>query len=278
MARKIGFWILAAVITVGASIYQRMTGPTHAKVLKTEIDGTGYAFRLPRSGGESDCEVVLKNVPPQMSASLFWKRYPSDDAFTETVMTRGDGTLSAFLPVQPPAGKLAYYLTISQTEESQGMVSHATYIYFQDQPLIIRFKGDVPAWLLILHILLMFLSMLLGAYALLCALAGMPQYRKYVALAFWIILAGGFVLGPLVQYHAFGVYWSGFPMGGDLTDNKTLLAMLALLFAVATRKFRWNRWATVAAVLVMFAVFSIPHSLNGSELDHATGRVITSDR
>lgn len=66
-------------------------------------------------------------------------------------------------------------------------------------------------------------------------------------------------------------------MGGDLTDNKTLFALIALGAAVWCRRYAWGRWCCVGAVLVMFAVFSIPHSLRGSELDHETGAVITAE-
>ena len=104
-----------------------------------------------------------------------------------------------------------------------------------------------------------------------CALGNMPQYRKYTLLSFWLLVLGGFVFGPIVQKYAFDIFWSGFPFGGDLTDNKTLFAAIALLVAVVTGKKKWNRWAVVVAMAVMFAIFSIPHSMRGSELNHQTG-------
>ena len=122
----------------------------------------------------------------------------------------------------------------------------------------------------------MFISMLFGAYALLCALANMPQYRRYTVLSFALLVIGGFIFGPIVQKYAFDVYWSGFPFGGDLTDNKTLFAGVALLVAVLTGKKSWNRWAVVAAMIVMFVIFSIPHSMRGSELNHQTGVIETA--
>jgi hypothetical protein len=109
------------------------------------------------------------------------------------------------------------------------------------------------------------------AKSFLCALGNMPQYRKYTLLSFWLLVLGGFVFGPIVQKYAFDIFWSGFPFGGDLTDNKTLFAAIALLVAVVTGKKKWNRWAVVVAMAVMFAIFSIPHSMRGSELNHQTG-------
>ena len=49
------------------------------------------------------------------------------------------------------------------------------------------------------------------------------------------------------------------------------IATVALLVAVLTGKRSWNRWAVVVAMVVMFAIFSIPHSMRGSQLNHQTG-------
>ena len=278
--KKVLFWILAIVITLGASVYQRMTGPTNPKYVETSIAGEDYKFKLPRSGGETDCSVVLKGFGSQqmqdslgmsVDAVMHWRKYPSSDDFAAVRMMPAEEGLTAFLPAQPQAGKLEYYIEIQtfRKDDMQALKTRTMLCY--DDPLIIRFKGDVPAWALIPHILCMFISMLFGAYAFLCALANMPQYRRYTILSFVLLVLGGFVLGPIVQKYAFGVYWSGFPFGGDLTDNKTLFAGVALLVAVLTGKRSWNRWAVVVAMAVMFSIFSIPHSMRGSQLNHQTG-------
>ena len=65
-----------------------------------------------------------------------------------------------------------------------------------------------------------------------------------------------------------------FPLGGDLTDSKTLFAVLFWLAAFLLRK--KSRWWTVAATVLMVAVYLIPHSLLGSELDYKTGEDLES--
>jgi hypothetical protein len=40
------------------------------------------------------------------------------------------------------------------------------------------------------------------------------------------------ILGPVVQKFAFGEYWTGFPFGTDLTDNKTLIAFIGWIIAL----------------------------------------------
>jgi hypothetical protein len=83
------------------------------------------------------------------------------------------------------------------------------------------------------------------------------------------MIPGGFVLGPVVQKFAFGAYWTGWPFGGDWTDNKTLAALVAWLVAWAICRWwpRFQRPAVLFAAIVMFAVYLIPHSIHGSELD-----------
>ena len=61
----------------------------------------------------------------------------------------------------------------------------------------------------------------------------------------------------------------------DLTDNKTLIAFVAWMFAVAMNWKKDRPWATVIASIVTIVIFSIPHSLRGSELNYESGKVVT---
>ncbi len=77
------------------------------------------------------------------------------------------------------------------------------------------------------------------------------------------------VLGSIVQKYAFGAYWTGFPFGMDLTDNKTLIALLGWIAAAfAVEKNRQSMILIFAAAILMLGVYAIPHSLVGSELKH----------
>jgi len=64
------------------------------------------------------------------------------------------------------------------------------------------------------------------------------------------------------------------PFGWDLTDNKTLIAFLFWLFAVIMNLKKERPLYIVLASLILLLVYSIPHSLFGSELDYDTGQVI----
>ena len=145
----------------------------------------------------------------------------------------------------------------------------------EDENVVIRFRGDVPAWALIPHVLMMILTVIWSMATILFALANMPQYKKYIGITIIFLLIGGFILGPIVQWYSFGQFWTGWPLGEDMTDNKVLFALIAYLVAWFLRKKTYGKWLAIAAAVVMLAVYLIPHSMNGSELDIETGEVVT---
>lgn len=262
--RKFTYWLLAVIITLVLSVYQRMTGPTHPKRVTVELDGNAYNVRLPRSGVQHDELVKLKGVPPIASAQLHYRRYPTSDSYTTVGFSLKDSVLQAALPVQPVAGKLQYYISVGGTD------------YSADEPVVIRFRNDVPAGILIPHILLMFAAMLFAVYTFLLVITR-KAYGKWLKITVGTLFVGGFILGPLVQHVAFGPWWTGFPFGTDLTDNKTLIAFLFFVAALATLKWKYNRWMVCLAVLVMIAVFTIPHSTYGSEYNYGTEKIETGN-
>lgn len=256
--KKAAYWFLAIVITVALSIYQRMTGPTYPKKVVVELSGENYKVKLPRSGVQKDEVITLKDVPQtQGDMTLHYRRYPTSDEYTTVDFKYIDGEWQATLPVQPVAGKLQYYITVDGKN------------YPADEPVVIRFRNDVPAGILIPHILLMFGAMLFAVYMLLLVLTR-REYGKWLKITVGTLFVGGFIFGPLVQHAAFGPWWTGFPYGTDLTDNKTLISFLFFAVALATLKWKFNKWLIALAVLVMIAVFTIPHSTYGSEYDYTT--------
>jgi hypothetical protein len=76
-----------------------------------------------------------------------------------------------------------------------------------------------------------------------------------------------------VQKFAFGDLWTGVPFGWDLTDNKTLIAFIFWIIAVVMNRKKEKPFYTILAAVVLLLIFSIPHSMFGSELDYASGEV-----
>ncbi len=175
-------------------------------------------------------------------------------------MTASSQGLRAEVPHQPPAGKVEYRLVLGDGARKVMVPA--------DSSAVARFKGAVPARVLIPHILAMFTGMLVATRALFAALRPGPRsVRGPVLVAAVLMVIGGLVLGPIVQRFAFGAFWTGWPVGEDLTDTKTLAAVLAWLpAAVLALRRRSNRLAVALGWAVMMAVFLIPHSSRGSQL------------
>lgn len=259
-------WVLALVVTVALAAYQRLTGPTHPVRVKAEIGGAPIGGKLPRShGGEGGALVALVVPDDGVSGELAWRRFPTDEPWIELPLRRLGDQLAAELPHQPAAGKLEYSLRLTREDETR-------VIQLADGPIVIRFRGDVPAAVLLPHIMAMFLGLVIGVRALFGALLGERDLRRHLPWVLAFIVPGGLVLGPIVQKYAFDAYWTGWPFGEDLTDNKTLASVLAWAAAwLIARRWPqrpvWHRVAVLLAAVAMLAVYLIPHSARGSQLD-----------
>jgi len=282
--KKFILWLLAFIITIAAASYQRKTGPTYPKQVTVSLNDSLYELRLIRSIGlDERPEVKLHILDTSVKAVLYYKRFKSQDEYSAVnfsfktyplksfvmirifKMTEEKGLFAA-VPPQPPAGKLQYYVELTDAKGKQ--------VVMKDNPPVIRFKGSVPGYILAPHVLIMFIAMLFSTGAGLLASAKVPSFRKYGIWTLILLTAGGMILGPIVQKFAFGELWTGVPFGWDLTDNKTLIAFLFWLFAVIMNLKKERPLYIVLASLILLLVYSIPHSLFGSELDYDTGQVI----
>lgn len=258
---KLLLWILAFLITISSAVYQRMTGPTYPVRGKAEISGFLVKFKFLRS------ETVDKNAPvsvtvPDTSVSgyVMYRRYKSHDEWMRMPLEREGKQLIARLPRQPAAGKIMYRVFLIKNGKEFALT---------EEPVVLRYKGVVPRFILLPHIFLMFLAMLFSNRTALEALDSRGDARKYMLWTIGLFTVGGFILGPLVQKYAFGALWTGIPFGYDLTDNKTLIAMLGWIWAwITNRKGRSARGWIVFAAVLMLAVYLIPHSVLGSEIDY----------
>ncbi len=263
MKRSFIFWILACIITICAGLYQRHTGPTYPINGKLELKGQTIKYQLDRShAGENNHLVTIETNDETIVGQLEWKRYKTADEWLKIPMIYREGKLYAELPHQPPAGKLAYRI-ILQDESKLIMLPEKNFV-------IIRFRGDVPAAILITHVVLMFMGLVVSTRA---GLEYFSKSHKINFLIIWtigLLTMGGLVFGPIVQKFAFGAYWTGWPFGTDLTDNKTAVMVLMWVIAAIAYKRSKNpmKWVLAACILTLI-VYLIPHSLLGSELDYS---------
>jgi hypothetical protein len=262
MKRSILFWILAVVVTLISLVYQRLTGPSYPVSGKAELNGRTIAYKLDRShSGETNAPVEIKTENQSVTGVLSWKRFKTDDPWTQVPMTFSNGVLKGEMPHQPVAGKLLYRVELQEGEQRVTLPG--------TDPIVIRFRGETPIWIIVPHVFAMFCAFLFSARAGLEYFNREPKFKTYMHLTLGFLVLGGFILGPLMQYYAFNVWWTGWPYGTDLTDNKTAVAFLCWMVAAVafSRSKKPQRWA-LAASIIMIAVYLIPHSVLGSEHDY----------
>jgi hypothetical protein len=175
-------------------------------------------------------------------------------------MFRKGDSLIGSLPHQEISGKVMYHITLIKGNEQ---------VLLNENAAVLRYKGYTPMYILLPHILIIFLAMLFST------LTGLEVIfkGKYTYLYTWItiitLFIGGLVLGPIVQKFSFGVYWAGWPFGHDLTDNKSIVAfifwVIALIYQYRNRE---KKIMAIVASIILLIVFLIPHSMLGSEIDY----------
>jgi hypothetical protein len=270
----VALWALAFLLMLGAGVYQRLTGPTHPLRGSFTAGGVAVGYKLSRAAWTDErARVTVPNGPGVEGGVVIWRRYPTDDEWSETPMERDGEEWVARLPTQPAAGKIEYFVRLAVDGRDVRLPDA------ERGQAVLRYRDRVPLAVLVPHIFLMFFGVLFAWRAGLGALVHPVRLRRLAVWAFGLFTVGGMVLGPLVQWYAFGEWWTGVPFGWDLTDNKTLVMWLAWFVAVLLlrpagetgeeRRARpLGRAVVLVAAVVTVAVYLIPHSAAGSELDY----------
>ncbi len=261
MKKSTILWIIAIVLTILSAYYQRVTGPTYPASGEVKFLDETINYKFDRSESTSKDDIVSLEVNDRnISGELRWRRLNSNDDWFIEPMIRNGNILSANIPRQPKAGKVLYQVKLSSDENEK---------FIPDEPVIIRFKGDVPPFILIPHIIFIFCAMLFSTRTGLEYFNKGEKYKSLTKITFLFIILGGMIFGPITQLYAFDALWTGVPFGYDLTDNKTLIAFIGWLIAIIAiyKSAKPGKWIIIASVIT-FIIFLIPHSLLGSELNY----------
>lgn len=260
-------WTLAILITLSAAYYQRKTGPTYPIKGNFDNGNSKLKYYFPRScDSDKNAVVEISEFTNPENLILKYKRLNTNDEFTEVNFRKESEKIIAELPMQPPAGKLIYEVLLKNENIEQSLT---------EKPIVIRFKGSVPAYILVPHIIFIFFAMLLSNLSGILAISKNIKFKVYSLYTLISLSIGGMTLGPIVQKYAFGEFWTGVPFGWDLTDNKTLIAFIFWILAVVLNYKKPRPILVIIASVVLLIIFSIPHSMFGSELNYSSGVIGT---
>ena len=248
-------WTIAILLTLVFSVWQRISGPTYPVYGSSELNGAPFHYKLERTHAGAGDHVVVLRPGGGALGTLEWREHDAAAPWHEVEMLPGQviGDIGGAIPHHGPGRKVDYRVTLQAGDASKVLpaAGYAT----------LRFRNDVPWWVLIPHIICMMGALLMSTRAALEALAGGPRLKEFTLRTLSALFIGGFPLGLAVSGYAFGVPWGGFPLGNDATDNKTLIAFVAWAIAtVFVLRTRSPRGVVVAAAVVMTLVYMIPHS------------------
>lgn len=274
LLKNILIWVFAVILTATVLIYQRMTGPTYPQRGSVEVGSEKISYALLRTWmneeylqDQKGARISVEVEDPSVKGKCEYKRLGTADEWTVLDMQREADELIVMLPAQPAAGKLLYMISLEKGDKSYSLT---------EVPVVIRFKSFIPGWIPPPHVFLIFIALLFSTMTAVEALRRGKRVTSYALLTLVSMLIGGLIMGPMMQKYAFGAYWTGWPFGHDMTDNKTLVAFIFWVIAYfVLRKNPENRFWPVFAAFVTLAIFVIPHSVLGSEFDYSAGEVVT---
>ncbi len=187
-----------------------------------------------------------------------------------------EDNLQAMIPHQPRGTRVSYYL---EARDPAGRRVTLPAQAGADQLYRLKFKGHARLSLLLAHIGAMFvgaLLFLLGAIFPVIYLRKEVRFERISKSVAWgtlLIFIGGFPLGMAMGYAVFGEPWTGLPIGGDVTDTKTLIVFiywLVIVFLLKGTIFQRGRdWVsreafarlTILGTALTALIYLIPHSI-----------------
>jgi len=238
---------------------------------------------VPKRRGEGDVVIPVK-VSGAEEVKLFYRIGKGEFRSVDMDLKEGESDLFlASIPHHKKGTKAWYYI-----EAQKQMGDRKLAVSLPDKnspgfkPILLKFQGHVPPYIIISHILCIFSALFFSVFAVFSAVdlkRGKGTLKKSVAfslLTFIFLFMGFFPLGWSLNYFTFGVLWEAFPFGSDVTDNKgqiAFLSWLVTLFLVRGTIFGKNpsknlvsekTYSTVVIIsfVVTVAMYLVPHSLS----------------
>jgi hypothetical protein len=207
-------------------------------------------------------------------------------AFTALPMNLKPGTDDLYYTVATAGKKGGRFHYYYEVVDSTG-TPFAAFYQPDGSPFYLRFIGEVPPVVFILHLVFIFATVYTVAMTTVHAVGviwGRDSVRTMMKYLLWSTIfcfIGGYPLGLPMNYYAFtgdwATSWEGVPFGTDATDNKTQLLFAYLVFAsLAGWGSLRNRagadlfgprtlgWIGLGSFAVMLFIYLIPHSIQFS--------------
>lgn len=280
------FWkiLIAFFFTLLLLAFARKT--TTVKPVHKTVERGGIRIEhdtVPKRRGGGNVVIPVK-VSGAEKVRLFYKIGEGEFQGVDMDLEKGGSDLfAALIPHHKKGTRAWYYIEAQkQLEDKRFAVSLPDRDSPGFEPILLKFQGRVPPYIIISHILCIFSAIFFSVFAVFSAVdlkKGKGTLKKSVAfslLTFILLFVGFFPLGWALNYFTFGVLWEAFPFGKDVTDNKAQIAFLSWLVTLLLVKgtilgknpsknlVSERTYSTV--VIISFAItvtmYLIPHSLS----------------
>ncbi len=263
-------WFLAIVITGYLAVLQLIMGSTSPILTEINTGKQKINIELIRSySGESDCPIILPIQDIAVKGYLIYNfksdslkyqrdsvKQERDSVKLERINLKREGDkLIGFIPGQIPSTEMEYRVFLER-EKTEIVVNNS-------KPVLLKFKGQVPFYLIFLNGFLVVLVLLLSNLTGIFAVFGIKSYKWMIFLTVIAFLFLGFFISPLVQKYSLNI-WSSLPKTWNLNSkifSGSLVWLIALLFSLKKSYRIWPIFAT----LISIAIFLIPHQTAGEE-------------
>jgi uncharacterized membrane protein YidH (DUF202 family) len=277
---KITVAFLFTIILLGFARRTTMVRSVHKVVEQSGIVIDHHT--VPKQAGD-EVPVISAKVTGASEVKLFYKIGPEGE-FQSVPMNLKPGEENVFmasLPHYPKPTKAWYYIEATKkTLDAEMKVTLPDKSSPDFKPVLLKYEGKVPAYIIIPHVLCNFGAFLFAVLSLFSAIdirggkRTLTESIKFSLITFILMFLGFVLFGIGMNYFAFGVLWEAFPFGKDVTDNKSqiiLLIWLVTLFLVKGTLFRKDErknlisdrgYSTmvIIAFIITVAMYVIPHS------------------
>jgi hypothetical protein len=280
------FWeiLVAFIFTLLLLSFARKT-TTVQSVHKT-VEKSGILIdhhTVAKKVGERDVVIPVKVIGAE-EVKLFYKIEEGEFRSVNMGLNEGESDLFvASIPYHKKGTQAWYYIEAQkQIGDTKLTISLPDKNSPNFEPLLLKFEGDVPPYIIISHVFCTFSAILFSVLAVFSAVdlkRGKSTLKKSVIFslfAFIFLFVGFFPLGWTLNYFAFGTLWEAFPFGSDVTDNKSqivFLSWLVTLFLVKGTILGKNPSKNLVSektystmVIISFVVtvvmYLIPHSIS----------------
>ncbi|MGB2768484.1 MAG: hypothetical protein WBC88_02020 [Candidatus Zixiibacteriota bacterium] len=238
---------------------------------------------VPKQVGD-EVPVISAKVEGASEVRLVYK-IGKDGEYQSVKMSPKPGEENAYaatIPHHPKSTKAWYFLEAATVREgSLVKVTLPERDSGQVRPIRLKFRGEVPLYIIIPHIVSIFAAIFFATLTLFSAIElkkGKTTLKKSVklcAVTLLFLFIGFFPFGWAMNYFAFGVLWEAFPFGRDVTDNKSQIMFLFWLFTLFMVKGTlWGRGEdknlvshggysrlVLVSFIATILILAIPHSL-----------------